>query len=60
MIDRFKAGDISRITYKPTRDMESNYLTKTLQGKVFYIHHKNLMGLDRINQHMICEKKQKQ
>ena len=28
--DRLKAGDISRIIYKPTEDMESEYCTKAL------------------------------
>ena len=28
--DRLKDGDVSRVIYKPTRDMESDYLTKAL------------------------------
>ena len=54
--DRLKAGDISRIIYKPTGDMESDYLTKALQGKEFHTHWKTLMGLDGINKHMFYEK----
>ena len=54
--DRLKAGDISRIIYKPTGDMESDYLTKALQGKSFHTHRKTLMGLDGINKHMFYEK----
>ena len=54
--DRLKAGDISRIIYKPTGDMESDYLTKALQGKAFHIHCKTLMGLSEINEHMFYEK----
>ena len=54
--DRLKAGDISRIVYKPTGDMESDYLTKALQGKSFHAHRKTLMGLDGINEHMFYEK----
>ena len=50
--DRLKARDVSRVIYKPIRDMESNYLTKALQGKTFHAHCKTLMGLDGINQHM--------
>ena len=42
--DRLNAGDISRVIYKPIGDMESNYLTKALQGKVFHTHRKTLMA----------------
>ena len=35
--------------------MESEYLTKALQGKAFHIHRKTLMGLDGINEHMFHE-----
>ena len=54
--DRLKAGDVSRVIYKPTGDMESDYLTKALQGKEFHAHLKTLMGLDRINKFMSYEK----
>ena len=37
--DRLKAGDVSRVIYKPTGDMESDYLTKALQGKYIYINY---------------------
>ena len=50
--DRLKARDISRIIYKPTGGMESNYLIKALQGKLFHTHRKTLMGLNGINKHM--------
>ena len=50
--DRLKARDISRDIYKPTRDMESDYLTKSLQGNIFHTHRKTLMGLDGINERM--------
>ena len=36
--------------------MESDYLTKALQGKSFHTHRKTLMGLDGINEHMFYEK----
>ena len=36
--DRLKAGDVSRGIYKPTGDMESDYLTKALKGKAFQAH----------------------
>ena len=54
--DRLKAGDVSRVIYKPTGDMESDYLTKALQGKAFYAHHTTLMGLDGINEFMFYKK----
>ena len=54
--DRLKAEDVSRVIYKPTGDMESDYPTNTLQGKVFHAHCKTLMGLDGINKHMFYEK----
>ena len=41
--DRLKARDVSRVIYKPTGDMESDYLTKALQGKAFHAHRKTLM-----------------
>ena len=50
--DRLKAGDISKIIYKPTGDIKSDYLTKALQGKAFHTHCKTLMVLDRIDEHM--------
>ena len=54
--DRLKAGDISRIIYKPTGDIESDHLTKALQGKSFHTHRKTLIGLDRIDEHMFYKK----
>ena len=54
--DRLKAGVISRIIYKPTRDMESDYFTKTLQAKSFHDHPKTLMVLEGINKHIFYEK----
>ena len=54
--DRLKAWDISRIIYKPTRDMKSDYLTKALQGKAFHTHRKTPMGLNGINKQMFYEK----
>ena len=53
--NRLKAGDISRVIYKPTGDMKSNYLTKALQGKAFHTYRTTLMGLDGINKHMFIE-----
>ena len=41
--NRLKARDISRIVYKLTGDIESDYLTKALQGKTFHAHCKTLM-----------------
>ena len=54
--DRLEAGDVSRVIYKPTRYMESDYLTKALKGEAFHAHCKTLMGLDGINKFMFCKK----
>ena len=54
--DRFKKGNMSRIISKPTGDMESDYLTKALKGKVFHAHRKTLLGLDGINELMFYKK----
>ena len=48
--------DVSRIIYKPTGDMESDFLTKALQGKAFHAHCKTLMGLDGVNEFMFYKK----
>ena len=52
----FKARDISRIIYKSTGDMVSDYFTKALQGKAFKTHWRTLMGLDGISKHLFYEK----
>ena len=54
--DRLKKKDISRIVYKPTADMESDYFTKALQGTPFHTHRKTLMGLDGTNDHVFYDK----
>ena len=54
--DRLKIRDMRRIIYKPTGDMESDYLIKALQGKAFHTHRKTLMGLEGIDEHMFYEK----
>ena len=56
MTDRLKAGDVSRVIYKPTGDIKSDYLTQGFQGKIFHNHHKTLMGLDGINKRMVYRK----
>ena len=57
--DRLKAGNIGIIIYKPTGDIESDYLTKAFQGKAFHTHHKILMGLNEINEHIFYQKYKK-
>ena len=47
--DRLKKKDVSRVVYKPTGDMQSDYFTKALQGQAFHTHRKTLMGLDGTN-----------
>lgn len=47
--DRLKAGDVTRVVYKPTELMESDFLTKALMGKSFHAHRETLMGLKGID-----------
>ena len=41
------SGDISRVIYKPTEVMESDYFTQALQGKLF-----NINTMEMINVHV--------
>ena len=54
--DQLKKGKVSEVVYKPTEDMISDYLTKALQGKLFIIHRKTLMGLDGIDEYQFYRK----
>ena len=54
--DRLKKKDVSRVVYKPTGDMQSDYFTKALQGQAFHTHRKTLMGLDGTNDHTFYNK----
>ena len=47
--DRLKSGDVTRVVYKPTAMMESDFLTKALMGKSFVTHRETLMGLKGID-----------
>jgi len=49
--DRLKQGDVSKIVYKPTELMQSDYLTKALMGKAFYMHRATLLGLNGVDEH---------
>ena len=53
--DCLKKKDISRVVYKPTGDMQSNYFTKALQG-TFHTHRKTLMGFDGNNVRIFFDK----
>ena len=44
-----KKKDVSRVVYKPTGDMQSDYFTKALQGQAFHTHQMTLMSLDGTN-----------
>ena len=50
--DRLKHVEITRIVYKPTEEMESDFLTKELQGKRFYAHRTTLIGLSGIDEYL--------
>ena len=54
--EQLQAGDFSRVIYKPTKEMEGNYLTKALQRKLFHTHHKALTGLKGIDEYMFNKK----
>ena len=42
------SGDISRVIYKPTKTMKSNYFAQALQGKPFNINKMKLMKVNVI------------
>ena len=42
------SGDISRVIYKPTETMKSNFFTQILKGKLFYINKMELMKVNVI------------
>ena len=50
--DHLKVGDINRLIYKLSEEMESNYFIKALQRKLFHIYCKTLMELDGIDEFM--------
>ena len=54
--DRLKAGEVTRVVHKPTEVMESDFLTKALQGQRFYAHRATLMGLDGIDEYQFYRK----
>ena len=49
--DHLKAGEATSVIYKPTESMESDFLTKALQGERFYAHRATLMGLRGIDEY---------
>ena len=49
--DQLKDGEVTRIIHKPTKSMESDFLTKALQGQRFYAHRATLMGLHGIDEY---------
>ena len=54
--DRLKAGEVTRVVHKPTESMESDFLTKALQGQRFYAHRATLMGLHNIDEYQFYNK----
>ena len=42
--ERLKDGTIV-ITYCPTKEMASDYLSKPLQGSIFFLHYNTLIGI---------------
>ena len=47
--DCLESGDVTRVIHKPTEAMESDFLTKALQGMLFHTHRATLMGLNGID-----------
>ena len=43
--NRLISGDFSRVIYKPTKTMKSNYFTQALQGKMLNINKMELMNV---------------
>ena len=54
--DRLRAGEVTRVVHKPTEAMESDFLTKALQGQRFYAHRATLMGLNNIDEYQFYNK----
>ena len=54
--DHLKKKDVSRMVYKLTGDMQSDYFTNTLQEQAFNNHQKILMGLDGTNDYKFYNK----
>ena len=43
--ERLKDGTIVVVTYCPTKEMVSDYLSKMLQGRLFCLHRNTLIGI---------------
>lgn len=54
--DKLKNGDVTRVVYKPTENMTSDYLTKAHQGKLFIKHRNMLMGLNCVDKWQFYQK----
>lgn len=54
--DCLRAGEVTWVVHKPTEAMESDFLTKALQGQRFYAHQATLMGLNNIDEYQFYNK----
>lgn len=54
--DKLKTGEITDIVYKLTEEMDSDTLTKGLQGKLFLKHCSKILGLENINEYKFYRK----
>ena len=58
MTDKVKDGTV-QVTYKPTTEMPSDYLTKSLTGSLFTKHQATLLGLESYDKYPIFYKRYK-
>lgn len=49
--NRLGDGDVTKVVYKPTELMESDFFTKALMGKSFYTHRETLTSLKGIDEY---------
>ena len=54
--DQLQTGDVNRVTYNPTEEIKSDYLTKALQEKLFHTNRKTPTGLEGIDAYMFYKK----
>lgn len=51
--DRINSGDVTDVVCKSTTEMESDYLTKGLQGSAFFKHRQVIMGLEGVDEYAL-------
>ena len=51
--DRINNGDVTDVVHEPTTEMEADFMTKGLQGKLFFKHRHVIMGLEGVDEHAL-------